>query len=443
MPVERKIEIFDENGDRIGYEPLLSEAEVKEYFQTRKIRNPDNPNVYLYPPEILNPIVINAHKKGLEFRREMIEGSQEENKTAQEKIEEEIFDEPAEAQPEEENIYSEVLETPKEIAEPSLENGNDEIGYDREIELSELIDFPLNKFPAYEGKRLEDMVESIKTFGVITPLIVWKKDGKYIILSGHNRKRAAELAGLKTVPVTVKENLTDDEANLIMGETNFRQQSFTDMKHSQKAFCLKQHYTVMKNRGIKNDIIDAIESQNIMQKNNADFADNGAENSMVAKIKPLEKKREKLEQEYGLNHATISKYIRVADLCSELLEQLDNGYIAFSAAYQLTFISNETAQKEIAAAVKNGATIEAVKAYKLREYFEKHGRLTAENIKEILAKHPRQSEAVTLKPGKLKKYFTNGESKQQIERTIIEMLEMYYPDYLKRKEQECGNGQRV
>lgn len=130
-------------------------------------------------------------------------------------------------------------------------------------------------------------------------------------------------------------------------------------------------------------------------------------------------------------------------MCSELLEQLDNGYIAFSAAYQLTFIGNEAAQKEIAAAVKNGATIEAVKAYKLREYFEKHGRLTAENIKEILAKHPRQSEAVTLKPGKLKKYFTNGESKQQIERTIIEMLEMYYPDYLKRKEQECGNGQRV
>ena len=442
MPAERKIEIFDENGDRIGYEPLLSEEETREYLQTRKIRNPDNPNVYLYPPEILNPIVLNAHKQGLEFSREMIEDSQEENKTVQEKNEEEIFNEPVEAQPEE-NTYREVSETPEGIAEPSLEKDNDEIGYDREMEISKLTDFPLNKFPAYEGKRLEDMVESIKNFGVLTPLIVWKKEDSYIILSGHNRKRAAELAGLKTVPVYIKENLTDDEANLIMGETNFRQQSFTDMQHSQKAFCLKQHYTVMKNRGIKNDIIDVIESQNIMQKNNADFADNGAENSMVAKIKPLEKKREKLEQEYGLNHATISKYIRVADLCADLLEQLDNGYIAFSAAYQLTFINNESAQKEIAAAVKNGAAIEAVKAYKLREYFEKHGRLTEDNIKEILAKRPKQSETVTLKPGKLKKYFTNGESKQQIERTIIEILEMYYPDYLKRKEQEHSDGQRV
>ena len=139
----------------------------------------------------------------------------------------------------------------------------------------------------------------------------------------------------------------------------------------------------------------------------------------------------------------VTKYIRIADLCIELLEQLDNGYIAFSAAYQLTFINNETAQKEIAAAVKNGAAIEAVKAYKLREYFEKHGRLTEDNIKDILAKRPKQSETVTLKPGKLKKYFTNGESKQQIERTIIEILEMYYPDYLKRKEQEHRDGQRV
>ena len=442
MPAERKIEIFDENGDRIGYEPLLSEEETREYFQTRKIRNPDNPNVYLYPPEILNPIVLNAHKQGVEFRSEMAECSKEENKNIPEKTEEKIFDEPEEAKTEE-HIDSEVREAQEDIAEPLLSSTDNEIGYDREMELSKLTDFPLNKFPAYEGKRLEDMVESIKNFGVLTPLIVWKKEDSYIILSGHNRKRAAELAGLKTVPVYIKENLTDDEANLIMGETNFRQQSFTDMKHSQKPFCLKQHYAVMKNRGIKNDIIDAIESQNIMQKNNADFADNGAENFTCVTMKHQVKKRDIIGKEYNLSSAMVTKYIRIADLCIELLEQLDNGYIAFSAAYQLTFINNETAQKEIAAAVKNGAAIEAVKAYKLREYFEKHGRLTEDNIKDILAKRPKQSETVTLKPGKLKKYFTNGESKQQIERTIIEILEMYYPDYLKRKEQEHRDGQRV
>ena len=442
MPAERKIEIFDENGDRVGYEPLLSEEETREYFQTRKIRNPDNPNVYLYPPEILNPIVLNAHKQGVEFRSEMAECSKEENKNIPEKTEEKIFDEPEEAKTEE-HIDSEVREAQEDIAEPLLSSTDNEIGYDREMELSKLTDFPLNKFPAYEGKRLEDMVESIKNFGVLTPLIVWKKEDSYIILSGHNRKRAAELAGLKTVPVYIKENLTDDEANLIMGETNFRQQSFTDMKHSQKAFCLKQHYAVMKNRGIKNDIIDAIESQNIMQKNNADFADNGAENCTCVTMKHQVKKRDIIGKEYNLSSAMVTKYIRIADLCIELLEQLDNGYIAFSAAYQLTFINNETAQKEIAAAVKNGAAIEAVKAYKLREYFEKHGRLTEDNIKDILAKRPKQSETVTLKPGKLKKYFTNGESKQQIERTIIEILEMYYPDYLKRKEQEHRDGQRV
>ena len=174
MPAERKIEIFDENGDRIGYEPLLSEEETREYFQTRKIRNPDNPNVYLYPPEILNPIVLNAHKQGVEFRSEMAECSKEENKNIPEKTEEKIFDEPEEAKTEE-HIDSEVREAQEDIAEPLLSSTDNEIGYDREMELSKLTDFPLNKFPAYEGKRLEDMVESIKNFGVLTPLIVWKR----------------------------------------------------------------------------------------------------------------------------------------------------------------------------------------------------------------------------------------------------------------------------
>ncbi|MCM1061504.1 MAG: ParB N-terminal domain-containing protein, partial [Eubacterium sp.] len=295
-----------------------------------------------------------------------------------------------------------------------------------EIELTKLSDFPLNRFPLYKGAQLNDMVESIKNFGVLTPLVVWKKGEEYIILSGHNRKRAAELAGLKSVPACIKENLTEDEANIIVGETNFRQRGFNDLKHSQKAFCLKQHYTAMKKQGIKNDVLEAIESQQIIQKNNADFADNEAENQNLSTIKTRRDTKRELGEKYALNHATVAKYIRIADLCTELLDLLDDGCIAFNAVYQLTFIDNLKIQKIIADVIKSGVVIDIAKACKLREYFEKHKKLTEENIKEILAKSTKKSEVITIKPKEIKKFFTNGEDKIQIKNIIIKALEMYF-----------------
>ncbi|MCM1062764.1 MAG: ParB N-terminal domain-containing protein [Eubacterium sp.] len=448
MATDKKIDIFNEDGERIGSEPLWSEDEVQEYFTTRKIRDPNNHNRYYYPPEKLNPYVLAAHKQGLEFKREMVENKQEENnaetaETKQEKAEK--ADEKIEKSSE--NIFERSIEKIKKSQQkqaeqkqaeacPKIQTEGFKTQCSNQIELTKLSDFPLNRFPLYEGAQLNDMVESIKNFGVLTPLVVWKKGEEYVILSGHNRKRAAELAGLKSVPVCIKENLTEDEANIIMGETNFRQRGFGDLKHSQKAFCLKQHYTAMKNQGIKNDVLEAIESQQIMQKNNADFADNSAEKSNLLAIATPSRKSSVLGNEYGLDYVTVSKYIRIADLCTELLNLLDEGYIAFSAAYQLTFIDNAKIQKTIAAVIKNGIVIDASKACKLREYFEKHKKLTEENIKEILAKRPKKGETITIKPKEIKKFFTNGENHQQIKDIIFEMLEMYYSDYVKQKQQE-------
>lgn len=95
------------------------------------------------------------------------------------------------------------------------------------------------------------MVQSIKGNGIIEPLAVWKKDGNYTILSGHNWKKAAELAGLTEAPAVIYIDLDDNKAQIIVGETNLRQRSFTDMTHSECAFCLAEHYEAMKKNNDK------------------------------------------------------------------------------------------------------------------------------------------------------------------------------------------------
>ena len=100
-----------------------------------------------------------------------------------------------------------------------------------EMDFARMESFPNHKFKLYEGQQLADMVESIRQFGVLLPIILWHdENGKYIILSGHNRHNAALLAGLTQGPVIIKENLTYDEAVLIVTETNLRQRSFGDRK---------------------------------------------------------------------------------------------------------------------------------------------------------------------------------------------------------------------
>ncbi len=105
-----------------------------------------------------------------------------------------------------------------------------------EMDFSQIESFPNHRFRLYEGQQLDDMVESIRQFGILLPIILWHtEDGRYIILSGHNRKNAAQLGGLTQGPVIIRENLTHEDAVLIVTETNLRQRSFSDMSYSERA----------------------------------------------------------------------------------------------------------------------------------------------------------------------------------------------------------------
>ncbi|MDE7280543.1 MAG: ParB N-terminal domain-containing protein, partial [Ruminiclostridium sp.] len=302
-----------------------------------------------------------------------------------------------------------------------------------EFPLAQMEEFPDHKFATFEGQRLDDMVDSIKEFGVIEPIILWKHDNKHTIISGHNRKKAALIAGLTTAPVKVCTDLTLEQATLIVGESNFRQRSFSDMKHSNRAVCLASHYKLMKAQGIRNDITNEIK---ILEK-----ADNGAENQTSPKIEAKLRSSKKMEEEYGLNHATISRYIRIAELSENLLDHLDNNRLAFMAAYELSFVTDEQCQQNLADYIYNGKKISIGGAKKLKEYYEKKKSLTKEEIEQVLAKPQGKgkSKSLQLKEAFLKKYFKGDNiSNQDMEEIIGLALEAYFKNEEPAKETTEG-----
>ncbi|NLP00031.1 MAG: ParB N-terminal domain-containing protein, partial [Clostridiaceae bacterium] len=138
-----------------------------------------------------------------------------------------------------------------------------------EISIGKLIPFKGHPFKLYQGERLQGLVDSIREIGVILPVVVRPiKDGDYEILSGHNRVNAARIAGLDIVPAIIKEGLTEEEANLIVTETNLLQRSFSDLSHSERAIALKRHYDNIKEQSKKAQLKNA---QNLEIKRKLDF----------------------------------------------------------------------------------------------------------------------------------------------------------------------------
>ena len=301
-----------------------------------------------------------------------------------------------------------------------------------EMEFSKMLPFPNHKYKLYEGQRLQDMVVSIHEFGIITPIILWhtEKD-EYIILSGHNRKNAGQLAGLEKAPVVIKTDLSLEEARLIVNETNLRQRSFTDLSHSERAYCLSEHYDAMKSQGKRNDLLKEIE----MLLNPSDSKENSTSSEVQTKLRT----DEKIGQDYGLSKDKVAKYIRISNLNEPLMEMLDNNEIAFLTAYTLSFIEDENAKNVIAELVmEQGYKLDMKKADLLRDYFDK-GKLSDTTIDEILSgekdKKPKSTvpKPVKVKNTVIKKYFTANETPKEIEETIEKALEVYF-ELLKSQE---------
>ena len=274
-------------------------------------------------------------------------------------------------------------------------------------------------FRMYEGERLEDMVQSIREHGVLNPVIVRKQEDGYEMLSGHNRQRAAMLAGIDKIPAIVKENLSDEDAIVYVIETNMIQRSFSELLPSEKAAVLAVRYEKISSQGKRNDILQEI------------AALNGQEGTCGHDVHKF-RSRDELGNEYGMTGRNIARYMRVDKLIPEFKEELDNGALSLVAAVDLSYLS-EKEQKAVAAAVsedkvklnpKNAAAIRA-----------ESGNITQKSIRKIADSAARQKkkDAVSIKLSMTvyQKYFANrkaAEAADIVEKALETWFRKEAPD---------------
>lgn len=283
-------------------------------------------------------------------------------------------------------------------------------------------------FPLYTGQRLADMVDSIRRLGVQTPILVWKTgNGRYIIISGHNRVNASILAGCTTIPAVVRTDLTIETAEDLFFEMNFRQRSLADMLFSQRVLCVAAHYNMLKRQGRRTDLLATTgTSPDTQEKSEADG---------LATFPDTQEKShtdEKIAQEYELTRDKVSKYCRYATLYRPLLLLMDTGkQLGQLAAYEVSFVEDHGLQECIYQHISNGkSTLSTAKGKKLRALFEA-GNLDAAQIKAILteeittAKRPGRRISVTLSAD-FESYFPKKATAKEIEETIQKALELYF-----------------
>lgn len=304
-----------------------------------------------------------------------------------------------------------------------------------EMEFSVLEFFPDHKFRLYTGQRLNDMVESIKEYGILQPIIVWHREDKYILLSGHNRVNAGKLAGLTKCAAIVKENLSYEDAVLIVTETNLRQRSFEDMSLSERAFCLKQHYEAIKSQGRRTDLLSEIESL----VNPHEIKENS---TSLGNPKKLDAGTS-VSEEYGLSKDRIAKYLRIATLVTPLLECLDTKVLGFEAAYDISFVKEEMQPVIAELMAEENLRMDTKKSALIHDY-AKNGTLTEERIRQIITgektKKPKGSgpRPIQIKAAVITRFFAGGQNPKEIEETIVKALEMYFAEAGEGTEPKVG-----
>jgi ParB family chromosome partitioning protein len=290
------------------------------------------------------------------------------------------------------------------------------------LALNTLFSFKLHPFKLYSGHRFDDMVQSIRENGVLVPIIVRPIDDfTYEILSGHNRVEAAKTAGLEHIPAIVREGLTDEEALLIVTETNLLQRSFADMTHSERAVALSMHHEAIKRQGRRTDLIREIE--NML---------NASGINTLETCTPLEYKLktvEKIGLEYGLARETVARYLRINKLIGALKERLDNDEFAVRSAVTLSHLPADEQQTVDDILDSSHYKLDMKKAEALRAASGKRA-LDHETAMQILAgtKKPRSAKPAVfkLKPQIVSRYFKPEQKPDEIEATIIEALEFFY-----------------
>ena len=266
-----------------------------------------------------------------------------------------------------------------------------------EIPLSELHPFKDHPFKVIDNEAMFDTAESIKQYGVLVPAIARpREDGGYELVSGHRRKRACELAGLETMPVIIR-NLDDDAATIIMVDSNLQRENILP---SERAFAFKLKLEAIKRQGARTDLT----STQVAQKLSA----------------------EKVGESAGISKDQVRRYIRLTELIPELLSMVDEKKIAFNPAVELSYLKSEEQLLLIDAMDTEQATPSLSQAQRLKK-FSAEGNCTLEAMCAIMSEEKKgEPDRVTLTGDKIKKYFPKNYTPQQMEATIIKLLEGWH-----------------
>lgn len=284
------------------------------------------------------------------------------------------------------------------------------------IPADKIIPFHNHPFRLYEGERLEDMVESIREHGVLSPVIVQKTADGYEMLAGHNRWNAAKIAGIKEIPAIVKEGLTEEEAYVYVIETNLMQRSFTDLLPSEKAAVLAERYEKITCQGKRNDIIEEIARLNGVEV--PDTCGHDVHKS---------KSRDSIGEDYGMTGRNIARYMRLNQTTEQIKEMVDAGTMAMVTAVELSYLSEEEQKQVCKIMDEHGGKIKNAQAVELHNAA---GSLTEDKVKNILVG---ESKEKTVSDAKLfaeikKKYF-KGKTTEE----VLDVLEQALVSWFARE----------
>ena len=290
----------------------------------------------------------------------------------------------------------------------------------QQIPCEQLHPYHNHKFELYTGERLDDMIESIRENGVLSPIIVQPDGNGYEILIGHNRWNASKLAGLPTVPAIIKTGLTENEAEMYVIESNVMQRGFENLRISEQAAAVALRHSEMFSQGKRNDIIREL----------AQLENPNAEPDTVT-LNPVGSKldtSESVGKEYGVSKGSVVRLIRINKLIDSLKALVDSGDIAIRTGVELSFLSEDT-QAAIAECAEE-TKIDIKIAKMLRASADGEGNIDRDTVHSIVYADDKEAKekpkSVKISDNVYSKYFTADMKKREITETIEKALEFYF-----------------
>ena len=276
----------------------------------------------------------------------------------------------------------------------------------QQIPIGELFPFKNHPFKVLDDESMQRTVESVEQYGVLSPLIARPRpEGGYEIISGHRRQHAAQLAGLETLPVIVR-NMDDDAAVLLMVDSNLQRESILP---SERAFAYKMKLEALKNQGARSDLTSDQVGQKLWSV-------------------------EQVASDAGESKTQIQRFIRLTNLIPELLDMVDEKKISFNPAVELSYL-DESQQRDFLEAMNDTQNAPSLSQAQQLKKMAQQGEFSYEKAFDVMGQEKKsEKDTVTIKNETLRKYFPRSYTPKQMEEKIIQLLDAWQKKQQRRNE---------